>query len=146
MTFLTKTMNPDRFRIRAALIALCGVAVSPLARGSCELPARFQGVAPEFVASGSDIETWRAALDVAELQTLTLLRLNNRQWKPRVMDVREVSTLLAQQKQHQTPRYSVAETLALQTGDAVVATAGFSQTLSAPVPAGRPPPPLLPPA
>lgn len=129
-------MSSDKPSTPSILAIVLIALVSGVAYGSCVLPDAFLRTSPEFSASKAGIEIWKAAPGDAGIESLTLLRLNSHQWKPRVFDVREVSTLLAKRQQFQTPRYTVAEALTLQSGDTIVATAGFTQTLNAPVPAG----------
>lgn len=52
------------------------------------------------------------------------------------MDLREIAAAYAQQKRFVQPAYSIGEALGLQNVEAIAMTAGFTQMLNAPVPAG----------
>ena len=116
----------------AGLLLVAGVQ----AGAGCELPAGFGAVPAAFEPRGTGVEVWKFEGGGELLKDLVLFRLDPQLWAPKVVDMREISVAMARRKVHTQPAFSVREILDLQAGEAVAITAGFTQVLNAPVPAG----------
>lgn len=121
-----------------ASIGLAGLvaAQNAEAAGNCELPASLSALRPEFVSVADGVEVWSFKSTEEQLQGLTLVRLDGRLWIPKLVDLRGHSATLSKLKRYAPPAYSLDEILELQPESAISISAGFTQTLNSPVPAG----------
>ena len=70
------------------------------------------------------------------LRDLTLVRLDARTWNPKIVDLRENGILLSKQKRYSPPVFTLDEVAELHPDSGIAVSAGFTQTLNLPVPAG----------
>ena len=117
-------------------VAVLVAAQNAEAAGNCELPASLSALRPEFVSKADGLEVWSFESVEEQLQGLTLVRLDGRLWIPKLVDLRGHSAALSKLQRYAPPAYSLDEILELQPDSAISISAGFTQTLNSPVPAG----------
>ena len=79
---------------------------------------------------------WSFESKTEHLRDLTLVRLDARTWNPKIVDLRENGILLSKQKRYSPPAFTLDEVTALHLAGGIAVSAGFTQTLNLPVPAG----------
>lgn len=81
------------------------------------------------------VETVRASTAAASLE-MRLLRLSPKDWTTSVVDMRMLRTMKAQRNSYTAPSYSLTELAGIVGSHRIVAGAGMTDSLSAPVPVG----------
>lgn len=93
-----------------------------------------QPVAVQVTQQGG-VETVRTRSAAATLE-MRLLRLSPKDWSTAVVDMRTLRQMKAQRGSYTAPSYSLAELAGVAGSNRIVASAGMTESLSAPVPVG----------